>query len=74
MLAPGERVDLVVDFQEHAGEQLVLRSDAFELMQFRVGRATGGRRQLAAGGAAAGAAHSGIGGRAQPRRSPSTKT
>ncbi len=39
VLAPGERVDLVIDFKDHAGEQIVLRSDAFELMQFRVSRA-----------------------------------
>lgn len=39
VLAPGERVDLVLDFKDHAGDQFVLRSDAFELMQFRVSRA-----------------------------------
>jgi len=37
VLAPGERADLVVDFRDHAGEPIVLRSDSFELMQFRVG-------------------------------------
>ncbi len=36
MIAPGERFDLVVDFAAHAGERIVLRSDAFEIMQFRV--------------------------------------
>ena len=35
-IAPGERADLVVDFGEHRGEQLILRSDAFVVMQFRV--------------------------------------
>jgi len=38
VIAPGERLDLVVDFKDHAGEQMLLRSDSFELMQFRVGR------------------------------------
>jgi len=38
VFAPGERVDLVVDFRDRAGETIVLRSGAFELMQFRVGR------------------------------------
>ena len=36
MLSPGERVDLVVDFSGCRGEQVVLRSDSFSLMQFRV--------------------------------------
>jgi spore coat protein A len=36
--APGERFDLVVDFSQHAGDRIVLRSDAFEIMQFRVAR------------------------------------
>jgi spore coat protein A len=36
--APGERFDLVIDFSRHAGQQIVLRSDAFEIMQFRVSR------------------------------------
>lgn len=35
-LAPGERADLVVEFAPHRGTQVVLMSDAFELMQFRV--------------------------------------
>ena len=38
VLAPGERVDLVLDFKDHAGETMVLRSDSFDLMQIRVGR------------------------------------
>ena len=35
-IAPGERADLIVDFSEHRGEQLILRNDAFVVMQFRV--------------------------------------
>src|SRR6202167_2509092 len=35
-ITPGERADLVVDFTEHRGEQLILMSDAFVVMQFRV--------------------------------------
>jgi spore coat protein A len=35
-IAPGERADLVVDFSEHRGAQLVLKSAAFTVMQFRV--------------------------------------
>jgi spore coat protein A len=36
MIAPAERVDLVVDFSAHRGEQVILKNDAFVLMQFRV--------------------------------------
>jgi len=36
LLGPGERVDLVVDFTGHAGEQIVLQNDALAVMQFRV--------------------------------------
>jgi spore coat protein A len=39
VIAPGERVDLVVDFKDHAGDRIVLNNDAFPMMQFRVGRA-----------------------------------
>ena len=35
-LAPGERADLVVDFARHGGERIVVRNDAFEVLQFRV--------------------------------------
>jgi spore coat protein A, manganese oxidase len=35
-ISPGERADLVVDFSEHRGEQLILMNDAFVVMQFRV--------------------------------------
>jgi spore coat protein A, manganese oxidase len=38
-LAPGERADIVVDFVRHRGAKLQLRSDSFELMQFKVGAA-----------------------------------
>jgi spore coat protein A, manganese oxidase len=37
-MAPAERVDLVFDFSQHAGENILLRSDAFEIMQFRVSK------------------------------------
>jgi spore coat protein A len=36
VMAPGERVDLVFDFGAHGGENILLRSDAFDIMQFRV--------------------------------------
>jgi len=36
MLAPAERVDLVVDFAGHGGESITLKSDTFDLMQFQV--------------------------------------
>jgi spore coat protein A, manganese oxidase len=35
-IAPGERADLVIDFSEHRGTQLVMKNDAFVVMQFRV--------------------------------------
>jgi spore coat protein A len=38
VFAPGERADVVVDFKDYKGDTVVLRSDALELMQFRVGR------------------------------------
>jgi spore coat protein A len=37
-LAPGERADLVVDFSQSRGAQIVLQSDSFELMQFKVSK------------------------------------
>jgi spore coat protein A len=37
-LAPGERADVVVDFSECAGEQIVVNNDALDMMQFRVGK------------------------------------
>jgi len=36
LIAPAERADLVVDFSQHRGEQIVLKNDAFTVMQFRV--------------------------------------
>ena len=39
VLAPGERADLVIDFSGHAGKHIILRNDAFQVMQFRVGNA-----------------------------------
>jgi spore coat protein A, manganese oxidase len=35
-IAPGERADLVVDFSEHRGAPVILKNDAFVVMQFRV--------------------------------------
>jgi spore coat protein A, manganese oxidase len=35
-IAPGERADLIVDFNEHRGTQLILKNDAVVIMQFRV--------------------------------------
>jgi spore coat protein A, manganese oxidase len=36
MLAPGERADLVIDFSDSRGEQIVLKTDMTGIMQFRV--------------------------------------
>jgi spore coat protein A, manganese oxidase len=36
VMAPAERVDLVFDFSSHAGENILLHSDSFDIMQFRV--------------------------------------
>jgi spore coat protein A len=38
LLAPAERVDLIVDFAGYDGESIALKSDFFDLMQFRVSR------------------------------------
>ena len=38
-IAPGERADLIVDFSEHRGAQLILKNDASIVMQFRVSSA-----------------------------------
>lgn len=35
-IAPAERADLVIDFSQNRGAQVVLKSDAFVVMQFRV--------------------------------------
>ena len=36
MIAPGERLDLIVDFKETAGSQVILGDDFVPLLQFRV--------------------------------------
>src|ERR1700735_590696 len=36
VIAPGERLDLILDFSAHAGEKIILRDDALTVMQFRV--------------------------------------
>ena len=59
-LAPGERADLVIDFAPHRGAQMLLMSDAFTLMQFRVGAARVADSERSAGNAAARCAHCGI--------------
>jgi spore coat protein A len=38
VIAPGERFDLLVDFSGHESDRIVLKSDAFDIMQFRVGK------------------------------------
>ena len=40
-LAPGERADVIVDFGGSAGGNVVLHSQSFELLQFRVGLGSG---------------------------------
>ena len=37
-IGPAERADLVVDFSEHRGVQLILKNDAVVVMQFRVSK------------------------------------
>src|SRR5579862_278488 len=36
ILGPGERADLIVDFSDHAGKEVYLRTDVTVVMQFRV--------------------------------------
>ena len=48
VIAPGERFDLVVDFRAHGAERIVLKSDAFEIMQFRVAKPPTVHREPAA--------------------------
>jgi spore coat protein A, manganese oxidase len=38
-IAPGERADLVIDFSDHRGTELVLKNDTVAMMQFRVSSA-----------------------------------
>jgi spore coat protein A len=40
VIAPGERFDLIVDFKGHSGERILLKSDTFSIMEFRVSNAT----------------------------------
>ena len=37
VMAPAERADLIVDFSARAGQRINLRSESFDIMQFRVG-------------------------------------
>ena len=36
VIAPGERIDLIIDFKESAGSRIVLNDDFVSMMQFRV--------------------------------------
>ena len=36
LLAPAERADIVFDFSHYAGQKIILKSDSFDIMQFRV--------------------------------------
>jgi spore coat protein A len=36
LLTPAERADIIFDFSAHAGEKILLKSDSFDIMQFRV--------------------------------------
>jgi spore coat protein A len=38
ILAPAERADLVIDFSSSAGEQIILKNDSVNVMQFRVAK------------------------------------
>jgi spore coat protein A len=38
VFAPGERVDVVINFRDHVNQRIVLQNDAFVMMEFRVGR------------------------------------
>jgi spore coat protein A, manganese oxidase len=38
-ISPGERADLIVDFSEHRGTELLLKNDAVAILQFRVSSA-----------------------------------
>jgi len=38
LLSPAERTDIVFDFSAHAGERIVLKSDSFDIMEFRVAK------------------------------------
>jgi spore coat protein A len=47
-IAPGERADLVIDFSQNAGSNLLLRNDSVNVMQFRVAATTSGSRDESA--------------------------
>src|SRR5439155_10622348 len=38
VIAPAERLDVIVDFEGRAGEQIILRNDAAPVIQFRVSK------------------------------------
>jgi spore coat protein A, manganese oxidase len=38
-ISPGERADLIIDFSEHRGAELLLKNDAVAILQFRVSSA-----------------------------------
>jgi spore coat protein A len=38
ILGPGERADVIFDFADHAGAEVVLRTDVTVVMQFRIGQ------------------------------------
>jgi spore coat protein A, manganese oxidase len=42
MLAPGERADIVIDFEKRRGQRIVLKSDRYTILEFRVSNASGG--------------------------------
>ena len=47
ILAPGERADLIVDFSGSAGEQIVVRNDSFDVMQFHIAKNAPGEKNTA---------------------------
>jgi spore coat protein A, manganese oxidase len=42
-LAPGERADVIIDFNGYGGRKILLKSDNYTILQFRVMRAFAGR-------------------------------
>ncbi len=65
-LAPGERADVVIDFAELRGTNVLLMSEAFTLMQFRVGLDTCSRRGQSARNATPSSAHRRVSGDPDP--------
>jgi spore coat protein A len=41
-LAPGERADVIIDFNVYGGREILLKSDNYTILQFRVTRASAG--------------------------------